>query len=247
MKSQLFERQLTFNLTGYVYDYQDLQVAVFDTTLHAFRTQNAAKARIRGLELETSFRPKAIPGLNLHASAALNEAKFEDYLADCYAGQSISLGCNQVLNTVTGRYTSQSLKGAQLRKAPRFAATFGGYYEQPLSDGIWASISADGNYSSSYNTSTNYNPYANQPAFTKIDATFRLFTADKRWELAVIGRNLSDVRNLINANDRNNTGGAKGGTTTCQTLTQTGCDLLPDITGTPALPRTVAVQVTFKY
>lgn len=247
LKSQWFDRQFTFNLTGYYYDYNDLQVAVFDTTIHAFRTQNAAKARIKGVELETSYRPRAIPGFNLHASGAYNDAKFLDYLGDCYAGQSAALGCNQVLNTATGRYTSQDLSGTQLRKAPTWTAVFGGYYEVPLPHAVRFSVSADADYSDGYNASTNYNPYAYQKAYTKLDATMRLFTADKRWELALIGRNLTQVRELINANDRNGTGGLKGGVATCSTLTQTGCDKLPDITGTPALPRSITLQATFRY
>ena len=251
LKSELLDRQLIFNLTGYYYDYDDLQVAVFDTQIHAFKTQNAAKARIKGLELQTSFNPRAITGLNLHVSAALNDAKFRDYLGDCYAGQTRFAGCDQVLNTVgsaaslafnpaTGlmepRFTSQDLSGTRLRKAPRFTATFGGYYEFALGSTLMASLSADAAYSDGYITSTNYNPDSFQPKFATIDATARLFTADKRWELAVIGRNLTDKRALINANDRNATGGGKGGFVTCSSLAQTQCDRLPDITATPILP-----------
>jgi outer membrane receptor protein involved in Fe transport len=247
LKSELIDRQLIFNLTGYWYDYDDLQVAVFDTQIHSFRTQNAAKARIKGLELQTSFSPRAVPGLSLHASGALNDAKFRSYLGDCYAGQSQSLGCNQVLNTSTGRYTEQDLAGVQMRKAPKFTGTFGGYYETPVSSKLMFSFSSDLEYSDGYITSTNYNPYSYQSAYTKVDASVRLFTPDKRWELAVIGRNLSDTLSLINANDRNGTGGGKGGTTTCATLTQTNCDRLPDITGTPSLPRQVTIQVTYRY
>ena len=258
VKSNLLDRQLILNLTGYYYDYDDLQVAVFDTQIHAFRTQNAAKARIKGLELQTSFNPRSVPGLNLHGSAALNDAKFRDYLADCYAGQTRALGCDQTpnplalaLNPATGqlepRFTSQDLSGVRLRKAPKFTASAGGYYEMPVSRSLMASLSADLLYSDGYISSTNYNPLSYQKKYTTIDATARLFTADRRWELAVIGRNLSNQRPLINANDRNGTGGGKGGFVTCSTLAQTGCDRLPDITGTPALPRSVALQVSYHY
>ena len=246
-KSEFLDRQLIFNLTGYWYNYDNLQVAVFDTQIHAFKTQNAAKARIKGLELQTSFNPRSLPGFNLHASAALNDAKFRDYLGDCYAGQTQSLGCNLVLNDLTGRYTSQDLAGTRLRKAPKVTATFGGYYEVPVTAGVMFSLSSDVEYSDGYITSTNYNPDTFQKSFAKIDASARIFTEDKRWEFAVIGRNLTNKRTLINANDRNSTGGGKGGTVSCTTLAQTGCDRLPDITATPTLPRTVALQLTWHY
>ena len=262
LKTELLDRQLIFNLTGYWYDYSDLQVAVFDTQIHAFRTENAAKARVKGIELQTSYNPRSIPGFNLHAAAALNDAKFRDYVGDCYAGQTRDLGCDRVLNDVgtpaslafnpaTGRleprFTSQDLSGVRLRKAPKWTANVGGYYEFGMSDTLMFSLSADVAYSDGYITSTNYNPDSYQKSFAKLDATARIFSSDRRWELALIGRNLTNKRNLINANDRNGTGGGKGGFVQCATLTQTQCDRLPDITGTPTQPRSVTLQATFHY
>ena len=262
LKSELLDRQLIFNLTGYWYDYSNLQVAVFDTQIHAFRTENAAKARVRGIELQSSYNPRSMPGFNLHAAAAFNDAKFQDYVGDCYAGQTRDLGCNLVLNDVglasslafnpaTGRleprYTSQDLSGVRLRKAPKWTANAGGYYEFDLTGSLMFSLSADLSYSGGYIASTNYNPDSYQESFAKLDATGRIFSSDKRWELALIGRNLTNKRNLVNANDRNSTGGGKGGFVQCANLTQTQCDRLPDITGTPTQPRTVTLQATFHY
>jgi iron complex outermembrane recepter protein len=76
----------------------------------------------------------------------------------------------------------------------------------------------------------------------------RLFSEDKRWEFAVIGRNLTDKRNLINGIDRTGTGSNKGSSLpSCTGINQTGCAALSDIIGTPTMPRTVALQATFKY
>lgn len=247
LKSTLADRQVTFNLTGYWYDYKDLQVSSFDNVARAFKTQNAAQARVRGVELEASYRPSGVPGLNLYLSAAYNDAKFREYLADCYAGQSQALGCNAVLNPATGRYTSQDLSGRRLRKAPVLTATVGGYYEFFVASDLKFSLSTNLAYSGRYMASSNYQPLGRQSAFAKLDATLRLFRDDDRWELALIGRNLTNKRNLVNALDRTGTGGGKGGTATCATLSQTGCDRLADIIGTPALPRSVALQFTARY
>jgi outer membrane receptor protein involved in Fe transport len=248
LKSTLADRQVTFNLTGYWYDYKNLQVPTFDTIARAFRLQNAASARVRGLEAELRYRPNSLPGLSLHATAAFNDAKFRKYLSDCYQGQTAALGCNQGLNAATGLFTQQDLSGRRLRKAPRFAATFGGYYETDVSDGLLVGLSVDGSYSGSYIYGTNYQPLTVQDAFTKIDATLRLFTEDKRWEIAAIGRNLTDKRSLINGIDRTGTGSGKGSSLPgCTAAGQAGCAALADILGTPTLPRTVALQVTFRY
>jgi len=249
LKSSFANRQVTFNLTGYWYDYKGLQVSVFDTIARAFRLQNAAKARVRGLEAELRYRPNALPGLSLHATGAYNDAKFREYLADCYQGQTAALGCNQILNTVTNVYTAQDLSGKRLRKAPKFAATFGGYYETAIASTLMMGLSVDGSYSGAYEYGTNYQPLAYQKSYAKLDATLRFFTEDKRWELAAIGRNLTNKRSLINGIDRTGTGSGKGSPTlpSCTAAGQTGCAALADIIGTPTLPRTVALQVTFRY
>ncbi len=249
LKSSFANRQVTLNLTGYWYDYKGLQVSVFDTIARAFRLQNAAKARVRGLEAELRYRPNALPGLSLHATGAYNDAKFREYLADCYQGQTAALGCNLVLNTATNVFTAQDLSGKRLRKAPKFAATFGGYYETAIASTLMMGLSVDGSYSGAYEYGTNYQPLAYQKSYAKLDATLRFFTEDKRWELAAIGRNLTNKRSLINGIDRTGTGSGKGSPTlpSCTAAGQTGCAALADIIGTPTMPRTVALQVTFRY
>ncbi|MBW8753163.1 MAG: TonB-dependent receptor [Sphingomonadales bacterium] len=248
LKSRFADRQVTFNLTGYWYDYTGFQVSVFDTISRAFRLQNAGSARVRGVEAELRYSPNAVPGLSLHATAAYNDAKYRRFdTADCYQGQTQALGCNLGVLNGTAR-TAQDLSGRRLRKAPEFAATFGGYYETPVTDGLMLGLSVDGSYSGAYEYGTNYQPLAYQRAYAKVDATLRLFTDDKRWEFAVIGRNLTDKRNLINGIDRTGTGSGKGTTLpSCTGINQTGCAALSDIIGTPTLPRTIALQVSFKY
>jgi outer membrane receptor protein involved in Fe transport len=249
LKSRFANRQMTFNLTGYWYDYSGLQVSVFDTISRSFRLQNAGTARVRGIEAELRYSPNSVPGLSLHATGAYNDAKYRQFNnADCYQGQTFALGCNRIPNTATGVFTAQDLSGQRLRKAPQFAATFGGYYETLVTNGLMMGLSVDGSYSGAYEYGTNYQPLAYQRAYAKLDATWRLFSEDKRWELAVIGRNLTNKRNLINGIDRTGTGSGKGGTlASCTTAFQTGCAALSDIIGTPTMPRTVAVQATFKY
>lgn len=252
LKSTFADRQVTFNLTGYWYDYKDLQVPTFDTIARSFRLQNAASARVRGIELELRYRPNPLPGLSLHATGAFNDAKFRRYLSDCYQGQTFALGCNQVQGATPNVFTQQDLSGRRLRKAPKIAATFGGYYETNVSDGLLMGLSVDGSYSGSYVYGSNYQPLAVQDDFAKIDATLRFFTEDKRWEIAAIGRNLTNKRSLINGIDRTGTGSGKGrndlpSCTASGPTPPTTCAALSDILGTPTMPRTVAIQATFRY
>ena len=277
LKSQFADRQVTMNLTGYWYDYSGLQVSVFDTIARAFRLQNAAKARVRGLELETRFRPDSVPGLNLHATVAYNDAKYRSFLSECYAGQTVAMGCDtsfvaaasqdpaatpgaSTVNGVRGYYVNQDLSGRQMRKAPKLSAAVGAYYETPVSDGLMVSLSSDVAYSGAYVYGSNFQPWARQSAFAKVDATLRLFSEDKKWELALIGRNLTNKRNLVNGIDRTGTGGVRNGNGTavsaaakgnnlasCTGVGQNLCSSLADLIGTPTVPRTVALQFTWRY
>ncbi|MDE2405692.1 MAG: TonB-dependent receptor [Sphingomonadales bacterium] len=247
MKSEWMGRQLTFNATAYWYDYADLQVSSFDNTANTFLTKNAAKARVRGVELESHFRPAGVPGLTINAALAYNDAKFVDYAAPCYSGQTVALGCS-----IVGGAAVQQLGGKALRKAPHWTGNLGGYYEGAIGAGMMASLSADLAYSSGYMASADYQPGGYQKGFAKLDASLRLFTSDHRYELALIGRNLTNQLNLVYVTDRPLTGnGVKGSANACvgpgNPGNVAGCGLLADLVGTPTQPRSVALQFTFKY
>ncbi len=249
LKSSLLDKQLIFNVTGYWYDYEDLQVATYDTAARSFGTGNAAESEVRGIEIEAKLYPQGAPGLELHVSANYNDAEFEEFFAQCYRSQSQAMGCDNDIDPATGFGNTQDLSGVQLRKAPKFTATVGGYYETALTSGLMMSVSSDIFYSGKYNYGTDYQPYTKQDSFFKVDASVRLFSEDNRWELALIGRNLSDRRNLVNGIDRTGTGGAFGTTTpACSSLPATGgCLPLADVIGTPTRGRTVTVQATYRF
>lgn len=248
-KSTLMDKQLTFNATAYWYDYEDLQVATYDTAARSFGTGNAAKSRVRGIELEAKYYPQEAPGLELHASANFNDAEFREFFAQCYKSQSQAMGCNNDIDPITGFGNTQDLSGEQLRKAPKFTATVGGYYEAPLVANWMLSFSTDVFYSGKYNYGTDYQPYTEQDSFVKVDSSIRIFSDDNRWELALIGRNLTDRRNLVNGIDRTGTGGDYGTTApVCSSLPATGgCIPAADVIGTPTRGRTVTLQATYKY
>ncbi|GAB3103311.1 TonB-dependent receptor [Aestuariicella hydrocarbonica] len=249
LKSSLMDKQVIFNATAYWYDYQDLQVATYDTAARSFGTGNAAEATVRGIELETKYYPQAAPGLELHATANFNDAEFDEFFAQCYKSQSQALGCDNDIDPSTGFGNTQDLSGVQLRKAPEFTATVGGYYETSLASGLMMSFSSDLFYSGKYNYGTDYQPYTEQQSFFKLDASMRIFSEDNHWELALIGRNLSDERNLVNGIDRTGTGGAYGTTSpVCSSLPATGgCIAAADVIGTPTRGRTLTLQATYRY
>jgi iron complex outermembrane recepter protein len=80
LKTQTLERRLSFNAALFLADYQDLQRTAFDSnpTVNAYRTTNAGKARVKGIETEASYAPAK--WLTLSVDYAYTDAKYREYL-----------------------------------------------------------------------------------------------------------------------------------------------------------------------
>ncbi|MCW1384916.1 TonB-dependent receptor [Novosphingobium sp. KCTC 2891] len=252
IKTMLFDRQLRFNVNAYTYKYTNLQLDFFRSDIFAFTTINAGSARTKGVELEFEFAPRAVDGLNLHGTLNYNRARYGNAIgAPCYAGQTRDAGCNLVyVNDGTPNGTArpfnaatdvsanrQNLKGKPTANAPEWSASLGVGYDTPVGSGLKLGLSVDSRYSSSYLATAFGNPFTRQNAYVNLDAAIRIGTEDKRWELAVIGKNLTNRWYATGGTDAPNTGAGTG----------TTAGVIADQIGFATLPRTVQVQVTFHY
>ena len=234
IKSTLLDNQLRLNLGLYSYAYKDLQVDFFNSPIFAFQTLTA-DARTKGVELEFEYAPRALDGLNLHGGLNYNRARYTSFpQAPCYAGQSIAEGCSIVL---PGGAVRQNLNGQSLSVAPKWTGTVGASYDAPMGNGLMIGLGADMRYSSSYIASGFGNPDSRQDSYVTLDASARIGSEDGRWELAVIGKNLTNEFYVTGVVDGPSTGGASGGVTPAHA----------DQLGFGTLPRTVMVQVTTRF
>ncbi len=243
IKTTLFDRQLRFNVGLYSYKYRNLQVDYFNSITFQFITTNAGSATTKGIELEAEFAPRAISGLSLHGTLNYNKARYGSYIAPCYGGQSIAAGCNTTFPppapgvVPTAPFSGQDLSGKPTAMAPRLTASFGGDYETLIGGGLVLGGSVDGRYSSSYFGSSFAVPLSRQGRYVNLDAALRLKTEDDRWEVAVIGRNLTNKFHISGVLDLPNSGSGTG----------TAGGVSADQIGLADLPRTVRLQVTFRY
>lgn len=201
--------QVVVNFTAYDYDYEDLQVGAFDPDSISFKVLNAAAAKVRGIELDANWRTP-VEGLWLRGSLALNDAKFEDFLSGCYLGQTPAMGCNLNLNPVTGAYLQQDMAGKQMNNAPETAATAGVLYSGQFANGIGYDVALDATYSSEYYANLRQSPWDLQEAFTKLNASLRLYGGDDGWDVSLIGRNLTDEYTFNASAPITLTGGGSG-------------------------------------
>src|SRR5690606_27916710 len=137
VKSRLFDRQLQANIAFYYYKYKGLQVGGIKPPqpgdLPIIRIVNAGAARTYGVDFDASFRPAAIDGLELNAAVNWNKGKYTDLQGiPCWGGQTIALGCTEIVDPQTGLNTSADLSDTPLIRAPEWQATFGFSYEMPI-------------------------------------------------------------------------------------------------------------------
>ena len=179
-----------FNLTAYSYKYEDMQVSTFDPATITQSVVNAANAKIKGIEADVSWRTP-LDGLTLRGTANYNHARYSEFFVGCYTGQTIAEGCN--VSLIGGAFRQQDFKGRQLLLAPDWTGNTGFTYETPVGGSLVLSLTGDMNFSSSFYGQLEESPYGKQKNFTMFDASIRLADADERWEVALMGRNLSDV------------------------------------------------------
>jgi outer membrane receptor protein involved in Fe transport len=182
-KGSFLDGRLTVNSAIYRYKYDGLQLTSFNPSPPSFTIRNAASARTTGMEVDTSYH--ITRDLQLRLSGGYNRAKYLSFpAAPCYAGQTTASGC-----VADG---TQNLSGTALVRAPKWNLTGGLTNDMPISGDINLGLSADANFTSGYWLLENQNPVGWQKGFARLNATARLHQVDDNWELALIGRNLTN-------------------------------------------------------
>lgn len=236
-RSLLLDRRLSVNLTAYRYTYSDLQVQFFDPVTISQVAGNAGKLRTQGFEGDFNYRLPFAEGLSFHGAVAYNDAKFHDFVGQCYPGQTVAQGCNQIF--AAGRFNGQDYEDRRPPKAPKFSGRIGAIFETPLTDsGIGLRLSGDVSHSSSYNYTDALRPDGVQKAYTKVDASIALSGPDKRWTLSLIGRNLANKLVVLTANDIPFTGG---------TGTGTAVGVVSDMSAIVDNPRELFLELSLKF
>nr|WP_087573248.1 TonB-dependent receptor [Sphingomonas sp. CDS-1] len=236
IKAVLLDRMLRLNLTAYSYDILGQQVTTSELSQGniAQITTNAGKSRTQGAELEATLRAP-IEGFSLSAAAAYTHARYKVFTTQCYRGQTIAEECNLAL--IGGAYTLQSLAGEQIVRSPDWTGHAGANYEAPLGDALRLGLSADVTYSSGFYTNAVNAPGTRQDGYWLLDASARLMSGDERWELGMIGRNLTNKYYFSKSYEGIYSGSTPG----------TAGPLLPaDVVGSVSRGRQILLRLSYK-
>jgi outer membrane receptor protein involved in Fe transport len=190
-------------------EYQDLQVAIVDPATGQGLTRNAGGAYSRGVDLD--FAWVFVAHWQLAAGLSYLDAEYEDFQdVACYPtpAQTIAQGCvrtggaalppgatlcqgNQNVNC------AQDLSGFPTSFAPEWSGTFSTQYRNQvdiaaLAKSLVLSAGFEMMTTAEYFTSVNGAPGSLQESFTKLDARVAIGDPDGRWDVALVGRNLTD-------------------------------------------------------
>jgi outer membrane receptor protein involved in Fe transport len=208
VKAELLDRSLWLGATVYRYTYSNLQVSLFDPVTISQHVANAGTYRTTGVELDSAYAPPPIKGMKLLSSLYYNHARYVDYVGPCYTGQTIAEGCNLVPDA--GVFNGQNYAGRPGAHAPEWTAMLGTHYDVPLPGNRMAlGFSLQARYTGAYFLQETLAPLQEQGGFVNLDASVRLYEpAHERWEIALIGRNLTNK--LVGENAEDNTGSGSG-------------------------------------
>lgn len=261
VKSRLFDRSLLANVAFYDYRYNGLQVGVIEGFVNnapVINTRNSGAARTYGVDFDAVYRPPSIEGLSINASVNWNNSKYKQLALGCYPNQTVAQGCDQnpvpvtptATNPATVRFLEQNLSGQRLIRSPEWSANFGFDYQMPVGSGMTLKLTSNNQYSSSYSSFLALNrPNRDniQRSYFKIDASIAIGAEDDRWELALIGKNLTDKLVASNCSASNTAGGGVLGGEAAGFPTQQGTAGFAEGLCFPDGPgRAVYVRLTFR-
>jgi len=175
--------RLNINVAVFRSDYSDLQEATVVVTASGTPQtliRNAAKARSQGVELGASLKVSSL--LTLNADVAYLNAKYRDFPnGACTSLQSLVAGC------------LQNLSGKSRPFAPKFSGNVGASLVVPVRN-LELRVDPSLYFTSRYFQQSTADPLLAQDGYAKVDLRVAIGAPGRRWELAVIGKNLTNKR-----------------------------------------------------
>jgi len=166
----------SLNLTGFYYDYSNLQV--FTSRVTTAFVVNAPEARIYGAELEG--RAKIVPGLSVDAAATLLHARYTEFVDT---------------DIVTGG--TFDLDGEPLSRAPDFTMNMGVQYDTSIDLGLFSSMMIR---TEAFHTSKiAYRPYSpedQEDGYWLFNAFLQFDGPDDNYSFRLFARNIGDKQYL---------------------------------------------------
>lgn len=202
VRSELFDRKVTLNLTGFYGNTKNLQIATANgastTGAPVFPVGNFSDFRSYGVEAEANFRPT--DGLSIFANAGYNKTEYTNPTSAVLAQQA---ACQAALAAGT---TNSNCGGGIIRtdgtiadplRAPKFTGTLGFTWEVPVSDS-WAIVpSGSVRYVSSFNVNAAQLATTYDDGYTLLSGSLALENKDAGMRFSIGCENCTDTNYLV--------------------------------------------------
>ncbi len=190
-KSTLLDGSMTLNLALYRNEYSDLQVSTFDGYV-GFNVGNAAQAISQGFDADLNWALS--DDWRTAVSVSYLDATYDDFKgAQCSYPQTAA--------TPEGQTCVNDLSGKDLQYAPEWSAHWNLTWEHQITDNLLLTASGDLSYSDAFYVSNDLDPELRQDSYAKFDARLALSPLNDQWEIALIGKNLTDEETFSFGND----------------------------------------------
>ena len=222
IKSVLMDNALRFNATAFYYVYEDLQVQLFNAVAIQFDTFNAGELTTQGAEADFAWAT-GIDGLTVYGAIALTDAEYSKTFIN-----------NE----------GDDLNGRTPARTADVAGNIGFNFETSITNNWNLGLSAAAQFSDAYGLQDVIGSQE-QDSFWLYDASLRFFSADSRYEVALIGRNLGDEVVGYSQQSRPFACGSSGTPGVCVSppLSNAGLDQVT----TTGIGRQYAIQLTYRY
>lgn len=186
-KSELIEQVLELNATAFYTNYENLQVSEFNGK--AFVVNNAAEAKVKGVELDSRWYIN--DSFDLTASFALLDFEY-----DKFTGASPTVAQAERLAMAT-----QDLSGKVGAFAPDYSGNISLNHHTEVFDGYLLDSSLSMQFTDDFYLEQDLDPIAHQDAYQKVNIRIELTSPGDSLSIALLGKNLTDKTTFSQAND----------------------------------------------
>ena len=172
-KTQWLDDSLTFNITGFIQDFEDKQEGFFNVAERFFSIFNASEASMDGVEIEAVWYPT--DGLALNFSYSYLDTEYERFVIPGGA----------------------DFTGNRLQTAPENTFSAGFNYRHPIKDVGNLLLNASYAWQDDYFTGASNSPDFLIDSYGLVNASIGFETGDGRWRLSLWGNNLSDKEYVL--------------------------------------------------
>jgi outer membrane receptor protein involved in Fe transport len=218
-KLSLADGRAELNLALFHTEYDDLQVSTYDGML-GFNVSNAARAVSQGLEADGRWL--ATDRLLLSGSFAWTDFEFKDFQGQCWFGRM-----PDAADGINCDYSGQTNV-----LTPEFSGTFSAAWFDEFENGVGFDATLDLLFTDDYLLTPTLDPRFVQDGYVRLNGRLALSSPGNHWEIALVGKNLTDEA-IMNFGNYVPLAGSKFGALGFFAFIEQ--------------PRSVAIQVTWKH